>query len=211
MEKSNILLETTLNRTIRQMRVYPNSVWVSSKYILINLNSFVGIIFLSLLVLTSFCLLIFGVEGNCCTWSHSVTHTHAHTHTHSVGLLWTRDRPVPETPTWQHTTFTRDRHPRPRRDSNPQSQQASDRRSMPLDHAATEIDLGIINSEYYRILPPTTFLTCTIQIAEVLLFVIAESIPLYVTFHIKRQVILYTAVYCCIIHTETYMFRRGSD
>jgi hypothetical protein len=43
---------------------------------------------------------------------------------HSVGLLWTSDRPVAETSTWQHTTLTRDRHPCLRRDSNPQSQQA---------------------------------------------------------------------------------------
>jgi hypothetical protein len=27
----------------------------------------------------------------------------------SVGLLWTRDQPVAETSTWQHTTLTRDR------------------------------------------------------------------------------------------------------
>ena len=47
------------------------------------------------------------------------------THTPSVGPLWTRDRPVPETSTWQHTTFTRDRHICPPGDSNTQSQQAS--------------------------------------------------------------------------------------
>jgi hypothetical protein len=41
---------------------------------------------------------------------------------HSVGLLWARDRAVVETSTWQHTTFTRDKRPRPWRDSNPQSQ-----------------------------------------------------------------------------------------
>jgi len=33
-------------------------------------------------------------------------------------------------PTWQHTTLTGDRRPRPRRDSNPQSQQASGRRPI---------------------------------------------------------------------------------
>jgi hypothetical protein len=49
----------------------------------------------------------------------------------SVGLLWTRDQPVAETSTWQHTTLTRDRHPCPRRYSNPQSQQASGRRRTP--------------------------------------------------------------------------------
>ena len=35
-----------------------------------------------------------------------------------VGLLWTSDRPAPETSTWQHTTIIRDRHQCPRRDSN---------------------------------------------------------------------------------------------
>jgi hypothetical protein len=50
---------------------------------------------------------------------------------HSVGLLWTSDRLVAETTTWQHTTLTRDRPPRRRRDSNPQSQQVSERRATP--------------------------------------------------------------------------------
>ena len=45
----------------------------------------------------------------------------------SVGLLWTSDQLVAETSTWQHTIFTRERHPCHRRDSNPQSQQASGR------------------------------------------------------------------------------------
>ena len=30
--------------------------------------------------------------------------------THSVGLLWTSDKPVAKTPTWQHTTPTTDRY-----------------------------------------------------------------------------------------------------
>ena len=50
---------------------------------------------------------------------------------HSVRLLWTRDRPVAETSTWQYTTLTRDKYPCPRPDSNPQSQQVSGRRSTP--------------------------------------------------------------------------------
>jgi hypothetical protein len=40
---------------------------------------------------------------------------------HSVGLVWTRDRPDTETPTWQHTALRWGRHPCPREDSNPQS------------------------------------------------------------------------------------------
>jgi len=55
------------------------------------------------------------------SWSHSDT-------PHSVGLLWTSDRPVAGTSTWQHTTLTTDTHPCPRRDSNPQSQQSRGRR-----------------------------------------------------------------------------------
>jgi hypothetical protein len=50
------------------------------------------------------------------SWSHTSDTPH------SVGLLWTSDQPVAETSTWQLTTLTRDRHPCPRRDSNPQSQ-----------------------------------------------------------------------------------------
>ena len=47
---------------------------------------------------------------------------------HSVRLLWTSDRTVAETSTWQHTTITRDTHPCPSWDSNQQSQQANGRR-----------------------------------------------------------------------------------
>jgi hypothetical protein len=53
---------------------------------------------------------------------------------HSVGLLWTSDQSNAGTSTWQHTTLTTDRHPCPRRDSNPQSQQASGRRLKVLWH-----------------------------------------------------------------------------
>ena len=49
----------------------------------------------------------------------------------SVGLLWTSYQIVAETSTWQHTTLKRNRHPCPRRDSNPQYQQASGRRPTP--------------------------------------------------------------------------------
>jgi hypothetical protein len=52
----------------------------------------------------------------------STLHDHTLDTPHSVGLLWTRDQPIAETSTWQHTTLTRDRHPCHRRDSNPQFQ-----------------------------------------------------------------------------------------
>jgi hypothetical protein len=50
---------------------------------------------------------------------------------HSVGLFWTSDQPDAETSTRQHTTFIRDRHSCPRRDSNSHSQQASGGRPTP--------------------------------------------------------------------------------
>ena len=57
-------------------------------------------------------------------WSHNDS-------PQSIGLLWTSDQLVAETSTWQHTTLGTDSHPCPRRDSNPQSQQASSRRPTP--------------------------------------------------------------------------------
>ena len=49
----------------------------------------------------------------------------------SVEPLWTSDQLVAETSTCQHTTLTTDKHPCPRWDSNPRSQQASGRRTTP--------------------------------------------------------------------------------
>jgi hypothetical protein len=61
-----------------------------------------------------FYLLILGVVC-CCTWSNSATHTH------SVWLLWTRDRPIAETCTWQHTPFKIDKQ------SNQDNRQSSEK------------------------------------------------------------------------------------
>jgi hypothetical protein len=58
-------------------------------------------------------------------WDSSITHSDK---SHCIDLLWTSDQPVAETSTWQHTTFKRIKYPCSRRDSNPQSQQASGRR-----------------------------------------------------------------------------------
>jgi len=49
----------------------------------------------------------------------------------SVGISGTSDQPDAETSTWQHTPLTRNRQLCPRRNSNPQSQQASGRRPTP--------------------------------------------------------------------------------
>ena len=65
------------------------------------------------------------------TSSLAKLHDHTQDTSRSVGPLWTSDQPEAETSTWQHTALTRDRRPCPRRDSNPQSQQAKGRRSTP--------------------------------------------------------------------------------
>ena len=49
----------------------------------------------------------------------------------SVGFLRTSDQPEAETSPWKHTTLSRDRLPCSRRDSKPQSQQASGCRRTP--------------------------------------------------------------------------------
>jgi len=59
-----------------------------------------------------------------------VSRSHSDT-PHSIELLWMSAQPLAETSTWQHTTFTKDKDPCPRRDSNPQSQQANGRRHTP--------------------------------------------------------------------------------
>jgi hypothetical protein len=66
---------------------------------------------------------------------------------HSVGLLWTSDRSVAEISTWKQVTFTGDRHPWPRRDSNPKSQQMRGGRprpenAQPAGSALTRCTLG---------------------------------------------------------------------
>ena len=51
-----------------------------------------------------------------------------HTHAHSVGLLWTRDRTVAETSTWQHTTQQTAMTPAVIRTRNPSKWAAADLR-----------------------------------------------------------------------------------
>jgi hypothetical protein len=96
-------------------------------FILLVINLSVIMKFLCLIV-TSFYLLIFGVEGWLMLHWITLSDAYTHTYTHSVGLLWTSDRPVAETSTWQHTTFTTERDQCRRRDSNLQCQQVSSRK-----------------------------------------------------------------------------------
>ena len=62
---------------------------------------------------------------------------HTHTHTHTVGLLWTRDRPVAETSSF------------PRRNSNPQSQETSD--STPTPKTVRPLGSALSISYYVEI------------------------------------------------------------
>jgi len=52
-------------------------------------------------------------------------------HTTLGGTLLDEGSTVAETSIWQNTTLKRVRHPRDRRDSNPQSQQSRGRRPTP--------------------------------------------------------------------------------
>jgi len=49
----------------------------------------------------------------------------------SVGRLWMSDQPDAESCTWQRSIITPDKHPCPRWDSKPQSQQTNGRRLKP--------------------------------------------------------------------------------
>ena len=61
-----------------------------------------------------------------------------HTDTpHSVGLLWTCYQSDADTSTWKYIRITRDRHPCPRRDSNPATSERS--KTHALDDAASGI------------------------------------------------------------------------
>jgi len=77
---------------------------------------------------------------HCCVCSEKLLmmdrrtkHTHTNTHTHTLGMAALDGyHPVAEDSTCQtHNIHIRDRHPCPRRDSNPRSQQASDSRCTP--------------------------------------------------------------------------------
>ena len=66
-------------------------------------------------------------------WPHSygVSRSHSFDTIHSVGFICVSDQLDTVTSTWQHTTLIIYKHLHPRRDSNPQSQQASGRRPTP--------------------------------------------------------------------------------
>jgi hypothetical protein len=85
---------------------------------------------------------------------------------HSAGPLWTSDQPDAKIFAWQHTTLTRDRHPCPRRDLNPQSQQ----------HAATGIGrFGLFISQLKHV-EGKTVASRLLNRTEILKFTCQQSI-----------------------------------
>jgi len=100
-----------------------------------------------------------------------ITHSDTHTHTHSIGLLWTSDQPDAESSPWHYTALTTDRFQCRRRDSNPQCQQVSDRRSTLL--TARPRDRLCMKSVWSRYNVPswrTELRTWAITCKEVMLF-----------------------------------------
>jgi len=85
--------------------VSPETCWTSCKYGIINFDALLHLVGL-------FCM-------------NSSTYSNLMTDTQPVELPWTRDWPVAETSTWQHTTFLRDTLPCSRRNSIPPFQQAT--------------------------------------------------------------------------------------
>ena len=58
---------------------------------------------------------------------------------HTLGLLWASDQPEGQTSTWQHTTLTTDRHPRPPVGLEPTIPAIERPQTHALDRAATGI------------------------------------------------------------------------
>jgi hypothetical protein len=81
---------------------------------------------------------------------HEVSRSHTQNNApQSVGILWTSDQLVAETPTWQHTTLLTDKHPCPRWDSKPQSQEANCR--SPTPQTTRPQQLAVTNSRIKHI------------------------------------------------------------
>jgi len=68
------------------------------------------------------------------SWGSQITHNDA---PRSVGLLWTSDKLVAETSTWQHTTLTTNNHPYPRVGFEPTISGDERPQTYALDRAAT--------------------------------------------------------------------------
>jgi hypothetical protein len=95
----------------------------------------------------------FFFNGSTAPWGPRSPHlSWLHDHTldtpQSVGLLWTRDQPVAETSTWQHTALTTDRHPCPPEGFEPTIPVSERPQTHVLDRAATGI--GIENACWYK-------------------------------------------------------------
>jgi hypothetical protein len=87
-------------------------------------------------------------------WFRASSLSRLHNHTrfntlHRAGLLWTDDRPNTETSTWQHTTLTRDRHPCPRQNLHPQTQQMGGRRPTPWN--VLPLELATVSIQFEKL------------------------------------------------------------
>jgi len=81
-----------------------------------------------------------GAEGYCCKWSHTKTQTH------SAEFLWTRDRPVAETWTWNIHNTQNWQTSMPAGGHKPAIPASKRPQTHSLDRAATGI--GTIHSQY---------------------------------------------------------------
>jgi len=79
---------------------------------------------------------------------YGASRSHSNT-PHSLGLLWTSDQPDADASISQHSTLTRDRHPHARRNSDPQSQQASSRGPI-ICSLYTRIVYNTLSMEMYK-------------------------------------------------------------
>jgi hypothetical protein len=81
--------------------------------------------------------------------SFMIFQSHAQRRTTFLGLLWTSDQLVEETPTWEHTTLTTEKLPCSRRGANPQSQQVSSCKTYALPCATTATGHCIFTPDYF--------------------------------------------------------------
>ena len=98
-------------------------------------------------------------------WSYSDTPD-------SVGILWTSDQPEAETSTWQHTTFTWDRHTCPPPRGFEHTIPARERpQTHALDRVATGIGTHLLVTKYIsklgEIRTPCNINTCTWSVRKV--------------------------------------------
>jgi len=104
--------------------------------IYLNFATFISYVYVNSVLHFSWSFILFFFSGastqfRVMTSPYGTSGSHSLDSAHSVGVLSTSDQPEVETSPWKHTTLSKDRHPCSRRDSKPQSRQASGRRRTP--------------------------------------------------------------------------------